>query len=576
MKSQFETEVKYISLAKTIQLSVLFFFFALFSFELKRRYWSDSEVWSIRQAGLCTQSWTGYACSWKPLFNILIGSLSRLLPDDSILNLMNMSRLLMIPIWLLAVGVLFKSQMSKLVLICYMTSSLFLFDSSVARSDFMALPFLLIHAALLFNQISVKSGRNWLAPVSALIAVLLTPKSLVVFICFAPFYFASARQKIKNEAHHKRQALKIVTVFVTTLIGCAIVVDWGNILFYFARLFQADNYGFSYWAWKRFFFIERTFTENIQIPLLIVFWFVLVFKSRVKISRRQLSGILILLVTIFFPDKLPFWISSQILIFFFIASQDFSSTKWSRRICFLLAIFAVANGVHWIRQLDSFTNSRQIGLFRTLETVLAESPRARIYDGLGLFVYKVGSDRVASSIFFGPGQTSENLNDVKRIIDENFDVLVLTHKLAMFQAPMLQDLSFHYLEVPGGVYVHVFNIEVTNPQHPGPEISTSLRRLSETQRREVGRIAIFITSNEASPQMFSALVQGHEQNIFTFDELMGLPPLCKTCSRATLAIAPEGLFFNSRFNYLFPEEFAFEPSPKQAPRESLFSAVFRR
>jgi hypothetical protein len=570
MQSQIETEHLDRRVVRAVSASVLFFFFCVFAYELTVRHWSDSEVWSIRQGALCTTSWFGFACSWKPLFNLVIGATHLLVSDHSIIELMSASRELTILIWLLTGVAVFCDRTSALLLICYVGSSLFLLDSSVARSDFFALPFVLLHFHWLRTPPlppARNSRRIWFLYLSALAAVLMTPKALVAFACFLPFYFGPFRSALQG---WQKQKVKTVIVVCFVLMACAWVVSWGDIFVFFTHLFDKENYGFSYWDPKRFDFIGRAFKENPQFPLLIAMWMILVAWRGSKLSRAsQLTGLFALLALVLFPDKLPFWISTQILLFFFVVSDDFKSSKWLCRATRLVALFSVINGTHWVKQLDSYSNERQLSLIRTIENLLKSSPSAKIYDGLGLFLYPSPSGPTVSNVFFGPGQAQANLESVERLRLENFDIFVASHKLAMFESYLRDDLQWHYIELPGGVFIRALNVHIENPKHPGDEIAATIQRLLDRQLTDVERIAILLT-NTMPPQLLSRTTGGNRQELFSPSELSGLPPLCASCRDATVAIVPTGKFLNTRFRWSFVDEFAFEPKIDRAPRASFF------
>ena len=385
-----------------------------------------------------------------------------------------------------------------------------------------------------------------------------------------PFYF---NPMLSTLAGLKRRKLKTVILVYLGLVAFSLAVNWGDIFIFFLRLFNKEDYGFSYWDPERFRFIGRAFEENPQFPVIIAAWIILMVWHRSILSRAsQTTGLFILLTLVLFPDKLPFWVSTQILLFFFVVSDDFKTSKWLYRTTLLMTLFSVVNGVYWVRQLELFSNERQLSLIHQTENLLKASPDAKVYDGLGLFPYSTSNGLTVSSVFFGPGQAQANLEFVERLRHESFDIFVVTHKLSMYEFALRDDFHWHYIELPGGVFIRAVNIHIQNPKQPGEEIVAGLGRLVERRLTDSTRIAILLTTS-MPPRLLSKSSSGNQQELFSPSELPDLPSLCESCRDATVAIIPTGQFLTARFRWSFDDEFAFEPRSEWAPRESLLRKI---
>jgi hypothetical protein len=424
--------------------------FAIFVLELPSRYWSDSEIWAVRQGSICVGNWSEYACSWKPLFNLLMSAVRFCLGTHDIFLLMTAARGAVAICWGFILFLALRRKYDPALLVCYFGSSLFLLDSSVARSDFFALSFLFFHVVILCDKEILEKPRGplWLV-LTAAGAVLFTPKALISLLAFLPLERLATIKSVFDFRAHLKKALAL-SLFLLCVV---IIVSWQETTLFFLRLFNLRDYGSSYFSMTRFHYLLRTCSENPQIFLLILVWLsgvigrVVLGRSR-AIGRELWSAFLLTFVLVFFPDKLPFWISSQIFLLLFLLGSEIEFNRVLRVAADLAACFTLIVCMHWVFFAARLSNERQLLLLSELEHVVVANPDAKVYDGIGLAPLQK-----SPSLFFGPGSLEASMANIGRLSEAGFDVIVLTHKLRGIYFLALPMFSERYNQIAPDIFV---------------------------------------------------------------------------------------------------------------------------
>lgn len=511
-----------------VNAAVLFFACA-FLYWLKTAHWSDSEIWGVRQAYFCRLDYTAFVCDWKPLFNKWMAWIG----DDSVIITMNRARILMTVFWIFTFGVLCLYKISPLLALVYFSSSVFLIDAAVARSDFFALPFLLICAGELLRR---KASRSDLFIACATIAILVTPKSIIVILCLIPLIKGS----LKLDA--RTAALSLASVCLIFFF-----VDWIRVGEYFFHLFNTQEFGFPYWSASRFTFLIRALKENPQLLLAIGLLVWQLFRT--QLSQVTFSALLFFGATIFYPDKLPFWLSCQTLMILFILSNEWKSRPPPKFLQLSVALISLAAGLYWLEKAKPFRNFAQVNLAESLnEKMLAQ--KMSVFDSLGL---AYGSS--APSIYIGPGQMEENLKGIGRIAQKDFDVLILVHKLQILRTALREYLEKNYIEASPDVFVKARDYVVQHPQTPALEILEFVDRDFPEQRE--GPFAITILNNDERKWELVG------QHALTRREIGNLSSLCSECKHRLIRVTPFGRFFEANNLPSYNRQFSFEPQDQQ-------------
>jgi len=371
-------------LRQVVQILAFFgvlFFGVFFLFHITDRFWSDSEIWGLRQGQYCAHSWRSFACSWKPIFYFIVGKFTN--PD--LTQLMSFARGLSGFWWLVSAAILFWNRIPMTLLVCYFGSSLFLLDSNVARSDFWALPAVLFVCAFLNkDRLGVKPYVSILIILSgSLLAILISPKSMVILLCLSPIILQRLSQRIS-----KKKKIVVLTTFLALGVAAVFVsrlfIQWNDVAVFFVRQLDASEYGVSYWDLQRFYYIGRAWLENPQLPILFVGWLGMILISSLEHSRpltaRHFAAMLLFASMFLYPDKLPFWLSCQTLAAVVLIAPDFVSDKVLKAFVIAPTILSLFVGICWSRVLPSLNNERQ----KLLVSYLDANDEFRIYDGLGL------------------------------------------------------------------------------------------------------------------------------------------------------------------------------------------------
>jgi len=515
---------------------------------LPTHYWSDSEIWGVQAGGQCFRAWSSFACSTKPLFNFLMALLHSILKGHGVENIMLGARIVTMALWIVT-AILFTARCGPALSLLFASSTLLLFDANVARSDFWALPFVLIHFQILESDVLRKDCRRTFALIfSALIAVLMTPKALFSLLCFGPWYLAYFRGLTSSQ---KRRFFKILT---PTVFIAALSIDWITDGAYFFRLFQLREYGLTYLDSTRFIYLFRTIYEN---PFLFICIGVTICVSSlhaVRMVRRKsnaslsyISGALLLLFLIYDPNKLPYWIGSQILLFLFVMNRAFERSPWLRRLTLAAAMIAGVNGLRWIPELKKMTNQFQVELVQALERTTTLSPKIKIYDSLGL---TSSPGQELSPDFLGPAQARVNYEALQRVRSGNYDLILLTNKVAIYRQELAPMLAKDYITITPSMYLRAPHLHISRPKTPAVEIA-------------LGLTDHFLDKVEAKSSI--AIIGEEKSWVVSQDEIGSLGPLCRKCKAMMVRLSPYGRLYTEPVfqQQPFYAAFAFESTARR-------------
>lgn len=570
--------------AQALCLSLSFILIIFFFKYMPGRYWSDSEIWGVRVGSLCFSSWQQYACGLKPFYNGLLGVLDWFWPGESMAHLMLSARIATTFFWILSFGIAIQGGVDPRLLLCFLGSSLFFLDASVARSDIWSLPFLLAHISLLINfdveSDDLKSSRAkrkiLLIFASAAAAVMMTPKAAITVFSFFPIWVPIVRNIFKQKIFFKKTWLTMVFPAYVVSFGSVafmlfimvfsmvFVLDWTEAGLFFLRLFHESEYGASFLSAARFSFISRTMNENPHFIILIVVWLVCIsvkfFRGQQRhINQRDACALLLVATFFLFPDKLPYWIATQVFIFMSLISRTIQESQAARRVVFGISIFAFVNGCYWLPTLRNATSRTQARLSMAIEEKTKGNSGAKIYDGLGVVATKA-----YPSLFLGPGQAEMNLMNVRKIQDEKYDVLVISNKLKGFLFLLATDVAENYIEASPDLYLRTREVLITNPTSPVEEIGSKAFANQAAAGNSLNRLAFLkFDTNERWTWIGN----------YSKAELGSLPVLCAGCSALRLRITPFTDFFAAPLVGAFSIEFAFEPI---WARRTLLESIFSR
>lgn len=514
---------------------------------LTGRYWSDSEIWAIRQGTLCVADWGNYACGWKPLFHLLLSGLRAVVPMDSISDMMGAARVATVAFWLASLAITFALNVPRTLLLCFIGSSLFLLDAGVARSDIWALTFILAHLWCLRSLAKSRSIKiGWLAVVTAVCAFALTPKSGVSLLCFAPLYW-SFRREVRSLKF--RSWISIILI----LILPAFFFDWRDLASFFFRMFDAAEMGSDYFSLSRMYFLMRAARENPHLLILLLAWVYAVALGFRKdgISRDVLTGLLLFGATLLFPDALPFWVATQLLILIAVVGPVFDWSRPSQVTVMALAAFAVANGMQWLSQLRDHDGFSQRFVASWLENAIRHSGDVRIYDGIGIV-----KPEKFSVMFMGPGQSAANLENLRRIAAKDFDVIVATKKFKGLLHHFTTELSANYIETNRDLFVRSVEVKVSKKDRVIEVVDRALGERFPDRAKPESLLVYFKSAEGWKP------VEG---NPLSRERISSLARSCKECLAAPIRVSPLVAFHPKSPMPALSNEFAFESGVVRLP-----------
>lgn len=547
--SQIEARRLWTNVSFSIAAFYLLFYFA----NLPHRHWSDSEIWGVRQAQACQEAWGNYACSWKPLFNFAVGKSVSMISNDDLAKIMTGARVIwLVPGWLMIAFIWLKTRRPIEPLICFLASSLFLIDSSVARSDLLALPWIILHVALL-TDFKYKLGQGLFLTgliVSAATAALLTPKTAILFLCFIPLYLT-----IFN--HTKRSWIFVFAGFsFFAILAAGYFLDVSGTARFFTQMFSGQQLGVEYMSAPSFQHVVRSIEENPSLSLVV---FAAVIMSCIETIRKRspsaIAAILSFIYMIGFPDKLPFFLSTITLLFLFLSARSLILAPYARPMMTSLSLISALIGIHWASTLHLLNNEKQKQLANSLHALMAPYKNARIVDSIG-----IATDRPLVSAFLGPGDQKGFSATVDRIKNERFEIIVETFKIQIAEFKFYDELMANYVEAANGVFVRSESLEINTDQN-----SENEKRYDLT-REVIARLEQNFAAHLSSDTWVAILYFDEElnrwslesANLVRFAEIKNWQLSCDRKNCREIRFTPFGNFFHSSLPGSFLEEFRFE------------------
>lgn len=392
------------------------------------KFWTDSEMWSSVVVKYLFSGHPGYYFPLKPIMNFvlwLIFKWSVALEQHPMLIARLVWGVGALTVMILVDQILRKKRISHfsrvLCQLCFFSVSTWVFRSGEVRSDALALLFLLggYLLSLRFNEIGKKLFALCLGCV---FAILSTPKVLLFMVVLSPLLL----EPLKEIVVYKKKLLAGVVALFLMIFLTIFHEPLFQAFTFFSYQFSVKEGGIPYFSLMRFEHIFRMLLQNIHFDLLILVALFIGFKK--GLFREALSLSLILILIVFYPDPLPFFLSALIpwifICTFSILDSYFSrlNDEYKRQIGALAVVIAVSlfswrgsqmfkNSNHNQRKVAEWANQEFLG-----EDLL-------IYDPTGiLWLPKV------EHWFLGPGMADELPRAMKDIEERKPDVILYTNK----------------------------------------------------------------------------------------------------------------------------------------------------
>lgn len=415
----------------------------LFSWRLLTGYWSDSEIWSIQVGKHCHgQTAHDLSCWSKPLFHVLTRVVTS--PFTTLESSLIVARSVVFFCWLFCIILYLQSGKNRVLLLTFLSSSIFLLDAAYFRSDFLALPFILLNA----HWVSKKPNKdldykNWfLLFTTIVVGIMITPKSILGFMCLLPFYWVRSK---------KVAATFLAICFV---VAALMAINSPELIKYAWGMTNTSTFGFSLWSKARFDFLARALVENPHF-VLAGLWIALTGLRPAEAITARISVGLLVMVLILFPEKLPFWISCHVFLIVFVSQlsprppdspTSILRTKILQTIFICLSLMLLTRSL-WISKY--MTSKEQKIVAEALKNVSSSFPYLRAYDTTGLLPWNE-----PELPYLGPAENQAQLLLAQENIRNGiYDVIIMTNRISNIRNILINELLENYCPLSEDLWV---------------------------------------------------------------------------------------------------------------------------
>lgn len=450
-----------ISLLNIIKINI-FFIFIIACVQLVyiglNVYFTDSEIWALTLSqDLFKLKDESFGVYHKPLFHFLIYNLSFLTSDN--VKIYFYARIVSIFFSFFTIYQVYKISKVYFRSSTYMMLSLSMLLSTyyfiswypTVRSDSYATPFLLASFYQLIKSEKVNLKKYIIYQI---LAVLMTPKS--IFFC-AFQWFVLAPQNIKINSLNKKKVI-LSSTFLLVLFTIYLFM-FKHSLVYFLNYFNYDNLLPSYLSTDSFVYLLRFIRDDILIFVLfflsLIFFFI---KNKRDPVYRKLGiyTFWVIILVLFYPLKLPYFISAQIpLIAIFISANIYwLYNKYRNKydillafVCYVFMIFLIFNHIRLYQDLRIYNNSEQI---RTINILQEKMPTdLTYYDCIGLLPFR---DPILA--YLGPNQSLYNEVNVNMVKSKKPDIILAVGRVLITDKKFRGWILDNYSNLGAGFFVN--------------------------------------------------------------------------------------------------------------------------
>lgn len=430
-------------------------------------YLADSEIYAMNFSRYSiSDHYAHFALLTKPVFTVVLKALSY--TNDSGWDLFVNSRLVFS---LISVGILILTYLISLkitkntasavfAVIALISTSVFLNRGYRVRSDILACLFFLASMFFLLIAIEKRQGQSKLyygiSIFFIIYSLLSTPKA--VFFAFAYLVYAFRVLKSKFQTTLSKSLFELPLYFIISLILSFIIYNFSGARDpiiaasnYFLNSFGGpDNWTVTYFSMRSFHYLglfllnDYLFAGALTLSFL---WFLIpslksVRNTNVSFQSWSMISILLIVVFIYIPDKLPFFLASLLPIFSIQISLMFDEALRFKNKFALSAFAVLALGFsymtyqHQDNLLTNNNNHEQKIVWYRLNGYLSNYPDAVIYDAIGLFPY-----RKRIEAYPGPGMAEYKTSMINTINGTKPEFIFYTmrmYKLNDFIYPLIK------------------------------------------------------------------------------------------------------------------------------------------
>ncbi len=438
-------------------------------------FWSDSEVWHMKISILQGDARAPFDYWIKPLFLIVLSGIYHLsewlgVPHPDFGRwIFGLNGLLILCLGSQIVSYFHSEFRIKGIYFLLLGSSwIFLERGFRIRSDLLALSLFLVFLWVVIDGAKgLQFSRGRLGAVFGLfvLSVLVTPKSLLLFMCFLPFLY---KIFLTQSLSLRNKVINLVLLCLAAFAGTSLLSE----SFFISLIRQKtylqgslmDAHGeigiFNAYRWEH---VVHFIYENplICLPLVAkIFW---ILKNHKiwwgdGIWRSLDIGFLLLLpVLVLFPNRTPFFICSLaplFMLFAFTGTEawrvDFSHalSRFQKYIFIIIALSMVAGAYKMKNIILSHNNLEQKQLYEVLKAFSLSYPQKTIYDPAGL-----SPSPQALHYYLGPGDLESNRASALLISQVQPDIILAGQRILWTKPYLKQEFWKQYKDFSGhGVF----------------------------------------------------------------------------------------------------------------------------
>lgn len=433
-----------------VDILLLFFIGLGFIYSSLESFWTDSEMWASVVAKYMFQNEMPYSFAIKPLFNLFLW-----------INYQWSAALDVHPMvtgrFLMALNALFCAYLVGKILF-FLTKnyalalvgvfllfgfSTFFKRAANVRSDMLVTTCLLfgVYIHLVYSTSRIKGILSpsflWIS------ALLVSPKSI----------FFSGALLVYNLSKKILIGGVFVIIILFFFFGKEGLRDYFlNSWLFFIHSFTEKETGLSYFDPIRFMHIVRFFKENIFLILGFAIFVFFNHTKAVTVKKNKevslLAGISVLLL-LFYPDRLPFLISSVLPFLILFICLHFGSAWVKNKTYWIFILSCSLASLYWSKDMTQHhSNKEQRVVSAWLDQQFMQAPELNIWDPSGILPHSN-----AHYFFLGPAQHKDNHRNIFNIRDGITDIFLYTSKAYYIEPELSQYLKDKYHNVAGGVFV---------------------------------------------------------------------------------------------------------------------------
>ena len=393
-------------------------------------FWADSEIWHLKISSLQGDARNPYDYWIKPVYLIFLSVIYNL-SDVFGTSHPNLGRWVfgLNGVALLTLGSMVVTRFyssSKIASVFFLlvgSSWIWLERGFRIRSDLMATCLFLVFLLLVIDGLRndrFSHRRLWVLFGLFVATIMVTPKSLLLFLCFLPFLY-KVFLSLPLPLHNK--VINLILLCLAAFVGMSIFSES-----FFISLLSQKTYlegslidaggeigAFSQYRWEH---VGNFLVEN---PLIWVLFFLKVFwifrnwrdwVSQGVWRNLDISFLLLAPALVLFPNRTPFFICSLVplfVLFLFSGTEKWIRTsahnfhRYRKPIYVVVVLVLVAAGYKMDHILKNHNNLDQKQLYVVLKAFSEAYPQKTIYDPAG-----ISPSRKAVHFYLGPGDLESN------------------------------------------------------------------------------------------------------------------------------------------------------------------------